>query len=118
MFMMILYFIYLLNTSIKENKNQLDLKKETIPLYAIGMFFLFIGIVSYIVKRQYYSMSYFEMATKMKAIKDFAIWTSAHIFFHYMTYTGALLIVILYYIENKDIYRTINELMYPSNTKD
>ena len=113
----ILYFIYLLNTSIKENKNQLDLKKETIPLYAIGMFFLFIGIVSYIVKRQYYSMSYFEMATKMKAIKDFAIWTSAHIFFHYTSYTGGLLIVILYYIENKDIYQTINELMFPNNTK-
>ena len=82
------------------------------------MFFLFIGFVSYIVKRQYYTIPYFEMASKMKAIKDYAIWTSAHIFFHYMTYTGALLIVILYYIENKDIYRTINELMFPSNTKD
>tara|TARA_B100001059_G_C17837065_1_gene588970 strand:- start:1420 stop:2091 length:672 start_codon:yes stop_codon:yes gene_type:complete len=114
----ILYFIYLLNTSIKENEYQLDLKKETIPLYAIGMFFLFIGIVSYIVKRQYYSMPYFEMATKMKTVKDYAIWTSAHIFFHYTTYTGALLIVILYYIENKDVYRTINELMFPNNTKD
>ena len=115
----VLYFIYLTHTSSKQTKQELILKKETIPLYVIGIFFICVGVISYLVKRRFYYMQYYAMNSEIKSMRDYAIWTSAHIFFHYMSYTGGLLIVMLYFIQNKNIYRTLNQLLNsPSNTKD
>tara|TARA_X000001036_G_scaffold439750_1_gene492101 strand:+ start:4800 stop:5471 length:672 start_codon:yes stop_codon:yes gene_type:complete len=116
--LIIMYYIYLHNTSEKETNEQKELKRATVPIYRLGIFFILIGGISYIFKRIVYNYNYYDSTSALKTAKDQALWTSGHIFFHYMSYTGGLLIVLLYYIENKDIYRTINEFMNPNNTKD
>ena len=116
--LIIMYYIYLHNISEKETNDQKELKKATVPIYRLGIFFIIIGALSWILKKVFYNYNYFDSTSALKTAKDQALWTSGHIFFHYMSYTGGLLIVLLYYIENKDIYRTINEFMNPNNTKD
>ena len=116
--LIIMYYIYLHNISEKETNDQKELKKATVPIYRLGIFFIIIGAISWILKKVFYNYNYFDSTSALKTAKDQALWTSGHIFFHYMSYTGGLLIVLLYYIENKDIYRTINEFMNPNNTKD
>tara|TARA_B100001758_G_C18416996_1_gene621075 strand:- start:30627 stop:31298 length:672 start_codon:yes stop_codon:yes gene_type:complete len=116
--LIIMYYIYLHNTSEKETNEQKNLKKATVPIYRLGIFFIIIGLIAFISKLFVYKHNYYDASILLNTTRDQALWTSGHIFFHYMCYTGGLLIVLLYYIENKDIYRTINEFIAPNNTKD
>ena len=108
--LIILYYIYLHNTSGKETEEQEKFKKATVSIYYIGIFFIIIGLFSFIVKKLMYKYSYYDAFNVLSTVKDQAIWTSGHIFFHYTCYTGGLLIVLLYYIENKDIYETLKKV--------
>lgn len=108
--LIILYYIYLHNTSGKETEEQEQLKKATVPIYYIGIFFIIVGGIAFISKALFYRHNYYNAFDVLKTVKDQAIWTSGHIFFHYMCYTGGLLIVLLYYIENKQIYQTLKKV--------
>ncbi len=116
--LIIMYYAYIHNTSDSQTKEQKRLKQATIPIYRLGIFFIAIGGISWLVKRYIYNYNYLDAVNTLTNTKDQAIWTSGHIFFHYMCYTGGLLIVLLYYIENKNIYKTINTIIIPKNTKD
>lgn len=116
--LIIMYYVYLHNTNKKNTEKDNELKKATVPIFRLGIFFIIIGGISWILKKGYYNYHYYDSTAALKTAKDQAIWTSGHIFFHYMCYTGGLLIVLLYYIENKDIYMTLKQTMLPNNTKD
>ena len=118
LFLIIMYYIYLHNTNHSQSKDQTRLKQATIPIYRLGIFFIVVGGLSWIVKKYFYNYKYFDSIQVLTTTKDQALWTSGHIFFHYMCYTGGLLIVLLYYIDNKNIYKTINTVIIPKNTKD
>ena len=107
--LIILYYIYLHNTSGKETQEQEQLKKASVPIYRIGIFFIMVGCIVFLLKAKIYQHNYYDALDTLKTVKDQAIWTSGHIFFHYMCYTGGLLIVLLYYIENKQIYQTLKK---------
>ena len=111
-FLIIMYYVYLHNTNSTQTKENDALKQATIPIYRLGIFFIVIGGISYLVKKTIYSHNYYDAMKVLNTAKDQALWTSGHIFFHYMCYTGGLLIVLLYYIDNKNIYRTLKEKMY------
>tara|TARA_E500000178_G_C16952653_1_gene722045 strand:- start:1002 stop:1436 length:435 start_codon:yes stop_codon:yes gene_type:complete len=114
--LIIMYYVYLHNTNDSQSKDQAILKQATIPIYRLGIFFIVIGAISWIVKHFFYNYNYSDATTALKTAKDQALWTSGHIFFHYMCYTGGLLIVLLYHIENKDIYKTINSVIITKNS--
>jgi hypothetical protein len=117
-FLIIMYYVYLHNTNTKQSEESDRLKQATIPIYRLGIFFIVIGGISYIVKRSIYKYNYYDAIKVLNNPKDQALWTSGHIFFHYMCYTGGLLIVLLYYIDNKNIYRTINEKIKNDKNND
>ena len=110
--LIIMYYVYLHNTNSKQTKEDEPLKQATIPIYRLGIFFIVIGGMSYLVKKTIYKYNYYDAMNVLNKAKDQALWTSGHIFFHYTCYTGGLLIVLLYYIDNKNIYRTLKENMY------
>ena len=67
-------------------------------LYIISFFFSLLGLSSWIIKRIFYKG--YSRQSIFHKIK----WIQTHSFFHYTTYTGVLLFVCLYYLENKDIF--------------
>ena len=116
-FLIIMYYVYLHNTKTTQTKDDEALKQATIPIYRLGIFFIIIGGISYLVKKTIYRYNYYDAMKVLNTAKDQALWTSGHIFFHYMCYTGGLLIVLLYYIDNKNIYKTLKEEMYSKKSK-
>ena len=105
-------------TNTKQSEESDRLKQATIPIYRLGIFFIVIGGIAYIIKKTIYIHNYYDAIKVLNTAKDQALWTSGHIFFHYMCYTGGLLIVLLYYIDNKNIYRTINEKIKNDKNND
>ena len=88
----LLYIKYLYNSC------DYTLKHITIPVYIISLIYSFIGLTSFIIRKKLLSKSHNLYDT---------LYIVAHTFFHYMTYSGMILLFLLYYIENQDIYSAI-----------
>ena len=103
--LIISYGIFLNNTTEDMDKTEGMAKRTTIPIYVMGIFYTLIGALVWFIKTLFYPTT-----KSILSNKDKAAWTSAHTFFHYTSYTGTLLIILLYYIENKNIYQTLQNI--------
>ena len=110
------YIIFLNYNDIKLDTNTDNLKKISVPIYVLSVFFALIGTFSWIIKRFYFNTEYINFNTRVTSTKQKALWTTGHIFFHYTSYTAALLLILLYYIENKNIYKQLHSMYM--NIKD
>ena len=95
--LLIINIIYV--SFIRSNCNTRYSSKKIDPLYIISSGFSILGSISWITKRILYN-GY----TKKGLIYKLK-WIQTHSFFHYVTYTGVLLFLSLYYIENIQIYK-------------
>lgn len=100
-----LLFIILLTINIiyvsfiRSNCNTSRSSKKIDPLYIISSGFSILGSISWITKRILYN------GYTKKGLIHKLKWIQTHSFFHYVTYTGILLFLSLYYIENIKIYK-------------
>lgn len=82
----------------------------TIPIFIIAVTLLLIGGFVFIIKK-------IAMKTNKCITNDnTCCYLSAHTFFHYTAYTGALLTFLLFYNENKNIYKYVFQNEYCSNS--
>jgi len=95
--LLIINIIYV--SFIRSNCNIRHISKNIDPLYIISSGFSILGSISWITKRILY-----KGYTKKGLIYKLK-WIQTHSFFHYVTYTGVLLFLSLYYIENIQIYK-------------
>lgn len=91
------FYIIFLNTTC-ENENNDGHKYEN--LYILTLITSSFGAIIFVVKR--FLFSGYSRRTFLHKIK----YLTGHTFFHYIAYTGISFLMILYYIENKNIYDT------------
>ena len=94
--LLIIYYGQFLKHKKKENNN------ITFPIFIISISYICIGFIVYVIRK----------LSRNKIIKIDRnmykyIYMISHIFFHYMVYSGVILLFLLYYVENKDIYLTL-----------
>lgn len=70
-------------------------------LYLVALIFCFFGLVIFLIKR-YVIYPRYQKKGFLKKMKYFM----SHTFFHYIAYTGVTLLMSLFYLDNKEIYRT------------
>ena len=70
-------------------------------LFSVSSLYLFIGVLVWILKR------IFMKGYRKKGLIYKIKYLEAHTFFHYIAYTGVTMMLFLYLIENKLIYKTI-----------
>jgi hypothetical protein len=87
-----IYILFLLNCESSEN---------SYVLYFVTFVFNIIGFCSYIFKRFITTIEDQGRGRYLQKINYFM----SHTFFHYMAYTGVTLLMTLYYIDNKNIYK-------------
>jgi len=73
--------------------------KKFDTLYIISSGFSILGTISWITKRILYN------GYTKKGLMHKLKWIQTHSFFHYVTYTGIMLFLSLYYVENRHIYK-------------
>lgn len=71
-------------------------------VYIITLLFTGFGMLSWILKRFVFQPRY-NRGKFLQKIKYFM----SHTFFHYVAYTGVTLLMTLYYIDNKEIYKAL-----------
>ena len=94
----IFYFVYINHISLIKNET----KKKTLPVFITGMLYSLCGVIIYAYKHYKYP----EWDTD-----DYIIcrYSGLHTLFHYMSYSGAILLFALYYLENKSIFKALFE---------
>ena len=95
----IIYIQYLISPC---NHAQEQFKKITFPIYIISVILSVIGIIAFIIRRKLV-----KKGTAYSSSKDISLYITGHTLFHYMIYTGAMLLFLLFYIENKAIFLSI-----------
>lgn len=75
------------------------IKKLTSPIYTISLIYSFIGVFSFIFKK----ILVRDKLTELWKYK----YITFHIFFHYTTYVGILLLFLMYYLEKKELYNFV-----------
>ena len=101
----IFYYLYLNHPCVKTT---LTIKHVTTPIYWIAISCCIIGGASYAIKLLYMPETHLSLFTmcKKKTNDTSLMWgLCIHIFFHYMAYTGASLLLLLYYIEIRPIFK-------------
>lgn len=93
-FLVIIYSKFLLNKC-------LSIDKKYPILFLVSILYLFSGMFLYAVKKYYYSG--WSQKTLLKKI----VYLELHTMFHYITYTGVLLMFILFLYEYEMIYTSI-----------
>ena len=104
------YIVFLNYNDIKLDTKSDKLRNISVPIYVLSVFFALIGTLSWILKRFFFNTPYITFNSMITTPKQKALWTTGHIFFHYTSYTAALLLILLYYIENKNIYKQIHDM--------
>jgi len=89
-----IYFFYLN----KNCNNSMDLQ----VVYVVTLLFTGVGMFSWLLKR-FVFYPRFQRGKFLQKIKYFM----SHTFFHYVAYTGVTLLMTLYYIDNKEIYKAL-----------
>ena len=97
---LILNYIYFLFLN-KSCPNTLP-TPDSVVLYIVTLLFTVIGIISWTLKHYIYQTRY-NRGNFIQKIKYFM----SHTFFHYVAYTGVTLLMTLYYIDNKEIYKSL-----------
>ena len=96
--MMNFIYIYYLNSTC--DKPHSHLKQLTIPIYVVSLIYSLLGLLSFILKRLF---------LKRNHSLYHPLYITSHTFFHYMSYSGVILLFLLYYVENKEIYLSLFE---------
>lgn len=99
LFIILLVINIIYASFIRSNCNIRNSSKKIDPLYIISSGFSILGSISWITKRILYN------GYTKKGLIHKLKWIQTHSFFHYVTYTGVLLFLSLYYIENIQIYK-------------
>ena len=97
----VFYIIYLVSPC---NSPHGQLKVMTKPIYIVSAVLSVMGIIAFIVRKLLV-----RKGSALSSLKDKSLYITGHTFFHYTVYTGAMLLFMLYYVENKDIYISIFE---------
>lgn len=95
----LLYFLYLKHPV---KNNILTLKKITEPIFYVAFIFSVIGISSYFIRKKFVPEWKENDYIRCRFL-------NMHIFFHYMSYTGAILLYLLYYIESWPLFKAFFE---------
>jgi hypothetical protein len=75
---------------------------DSIVLYIVTLLFTGFGMLSWSLKRFVFQPRY-NRGKFLQKIKYFM----SHTFFHYIAYTGVTLLMTLYYMDNKEIYKSL-----------
>ena len=97
----VFYIIYLASPC---NSPHGQLKVMTKPIYIVSAVLSIMGVVAFIARK-----ALVRKGTALSSLKDKSLYITGHTFFHYTVYTGAMLLFMLYYVENKDIYLSLFE---------
>jgi len=100
--LLILNVVYIVYMASPCNDAHGQLKKMTIPIYIISAVLSLMGVLSYLVRRRLV-----RRGTASSSVRDKSIYITGHVFFHYTVYTGAMLLLLLFYVENKAIYNSL-----------
>ena len=113
----LLYFLYL-NHPVLENVP--TIKHKTAPIFYTSILFSFLGLFIYYYKQSKYKVIIRDYKKFLKYNKDGILEINSnnnercminnlncHILFHYLIYTGGILLFLLFYIENYSIFRTL-----------
>ena len=95
--MNIIYVLYLRSACDRPHSH---LKQLTIPIYAVSLLYALLGLISFVLR---------SLFLKKNHSLYHPLYITSHTFFHYMTYSGLILLFLLYYIENKEIYLSLFE---------
>ena len=79
-----------------------QLKKMTQPIYIISVVLSVMGVLSYIIRKRLV-----RKGTASSSQLDKSIYITGHVFFHYTVYTGTMLLLLLFYVENKAIFNSL-----------
>ena len=105
----IIYILYRVSPCQKKNSH---LKQITIPIFIISFLYSLSGVISFIVNNNMFLLKNILLATNNRYISSHSLncmRLASHTFFHYMTYSGMILLFLLFYIENKEIYLSLFE---------
>ena len=98
---LLLFMIYYYHhISEKENSCILNNSLNIYDIYLVGVLFIFIGIIIFIIKELFITHKYHIKQQLIYNIK----YTTGHTIFHYILYTGILMMVIIYSINLKPIF--------------
>ena len=97
----VFYIVYLMSPC---NSPHGQLKVMTKPIYIVSAVLSVMGIVAFAVRKLLV-----RRGSALSSLKDKSLYITGHTFFHYTVYTGAMLLFMLYYVENKDIYMSLFE---------
>ena len=87
----LIYFLYLLDDNLLINKNNI--------IFILLLIFNIIGLCVHKIRK--------ILLPIRNTLNEKIIYTIFHICFHYTVYTGILLLIILYYLNYKNIYNSI-----------
>ena len=93
----ILYYLYLNHP---HSEIVPSIKYITTPIFFTALCFTFIGATTYIVRTIFFPNLYCKQENEYDSMCGLC----SHIFFHYTTYTGCILLLLLYYIEIRPIF--------------
>ena len=81
-----------------------QLKMMTKPIYIISAILSSMGVIAFILRKRLVSKG-----SVLSTVKNKSLYITGHTFFHYMVYTGTMLLFLLFHVENKDIYLSLFE---------
>lgn len=93
-----IYFVFMQNSFCNN-----ELEESTKPIFFTSVFFSLLGLTTYFYKKLLYGSNF----KKVKDYNDKIKYLNMHTFFHYTIYTGIMLLYLLFYIENTNIYQCL-----------
>tara|TARA_B000000565_G_C23761549_1_gene368583 strand:+ start:278 stop:640 length:363 start_codon:yes stop_codon:yes gene_type:complete len=96
----LLTIIVIILTIIYSQTNLLISNSKYYLIFIISIVFNLVGLSIYFSRR-------YLFLTNIKNKRDNVLYLINHIFFHYITYTGILLIILLFYLDYEYIYKNI-----------
>ena len=97
--MVFLFFVYIKFLSIRSNI-QCDMSNLNVEIFGVASVYLIFGFFFYIFKK------FYQKGWKRGNIEKKIVYLMTHTFFHYIGYTGITLLLMVYLLDNRNIYET------------